>query len=342
MSRSISRHVLITGGAGYLGSMLAAHLLARGHRVTVLDRLLFGGEALLPLMGAPGFAFQQGDVTREGDVRKAFSAGGSADRPEAVIHLAALVGFPACEQAGKEEVFRVNVGGLQRVLAVAEEMGTRRLIFASTYSIYGKSPDGRAVDETTPPNPQSIYAESKLAAERILLEAQDDLRLATIIFRPATLFGCSGRMRFDLMVNQFVLDAYLSRELVLFNSQRKRSFLHVRDALEGFTLALEAPEGELRGAILNLGHESCNRSKLEVAESIKRRLPDLRLVEKRLDLNEDTRDAALDPRRAREVLGFNPKRSLEEGIEELLAALETGLFSDPASERYRNGPRVLH
>jgi len=341
LNEPVPQHVLITGGAGYLGSMLAASLLARGHRVTVLDRLLFGGESLLPLMGAPGFTFVRGDVTKAEDVSRAFSSTGEV-RPEAVVHLAALVGFPACEQAGRAEAFRVNVGGLQTVLDVAEAMGAKRVIFASTYSIYGKAPDGKLVDESTPPNPQSIYAESKLEAERVLLEARRDLSLAAIIFRLATLFGCSGRMRFDLMVNQFVLDAYLNRELILFNSHRKRSFLHLRDALEAFRLAIEAPGGDVHGRILNLGNAECNRSKMEIAETIQRMMPDLRVVEKRLDLNEDTRDAELDSSLARKALGFNPMRSLEDGMQEILAALQAGLFADPVGARYRNGPRVMH
>ncbi|HET6845989.1 MAG TPA: NAD(P)-dependent oxidoreductase, partial [Anaerolineales bacterium] len=196
------RHVVITGGAGYIGSVLTADLLRAGNWVTVIDSLLFGGESLLAFLPHPRFRFVLGDVTegrtlRDG-LRDAQSTGDSWPRPSAVIHLAAIVGFPACQAVGRQVAWRYNVEATQLVSEQANDLGAERFVFASTYSNYGVAVDAKPVTEKSPLNPQSLYAETKIAAEQYLLGSGQSVA-APIILRLATLYGLSPRTRFDLI-----------------------------------------------------------------------------------------------------------------------------------------------
>lgn len=199
------RHILITGGAGYIGSILTSELLRQNYRVTILDSLLFGGESIVPFLSHPNFHFVKTDVTEPRAVRDALRGGWQ--KPDTVIHLAAIVGFPACQAVGKQVAWRYNVEATKTVFGQASDLGAERFVFASTYSNYGLSEDGKPVTEESPLNPQSLYAETKIASEEFLL-SQKDAACAPLLFRFATLYGVSPRTRFDLIVNQFVLEAY--------------------------------------------------------------------------------------------------------------------------------------
>src|SRR5512146_1653089 len=231
------RHVLITGGAGYSGSLLTSELLRAGYRVTVLDSLLFGGESLIPFLHHPNFHFVKVDVTEPRAVKDSLKDGWQ--KPDAIIHLAAIVGFPACQAVGKQVAWKYNVEATKMVYEQAADLGVERFVFASTYSNYGLTPDGKPVTEETPLNPQSLYAETKIAAEEYLL-SQKDAATAVLLYRFATLYGISPRTRFDLIVNQFVLDAYTKRRLLIYQRGYSRSFVHVRDVVRGILLVLEA------------------------------------------------------------------------------------------------------
>ena len=156
------RHVLITGGAGYIGSILTSELLRANYRVTTLDSLLFGGEAIVPFLNHPNFHFIKADVTENRAVRDAVKR--DWQKPDAVIHLAAIVGFPACQAVGKQVAWKYNVEATKMVFDQAADLGVERFVFASTYSNYGLSEDGKPVTEESPLNPQSLYAETKIAA----------------------------------------------------------------------------------------------------------------------------------------------------------------------------------
>ena len=166
-AESVTQRVLITGGAGYIGSLLTAVLLQRGHSVTVVDDLLFGGESLLAYLSDPHFTFVKGDVCDRATLDRIRLQA----RYDAVVHLAAIVGFPACQAVGKQVAWRYNVESAERVFELAEAMGCDRFIFSSTYSNYGLTTDGKAVTEESPLHPQSLYAETKIAAEQYLLKA---------------------------------------------------------------------------------------------------------------------------------------------------------------------------
>ena len=215
---SAAGHAVITGGAGYIGSLLCGLLLQRGTRVTVIDDLLFDGGPILPYLSHPNFQFVKGNVLDPDVLDAVLPPANSPDPPSisTVIHLAAIVGFPACQAVGREVAWRYNVEATQRVFDAAERAGAERFLMASTYSNYGLAEDERPVTEDSPLHPQSLYAETKIAAEQFLTDRSKSSHCTPIIYRFSTLFGISPRTRFDLIVNQFVLEALTKRKLIIY------------------------------------------------------------------------------------------------------------------------------
>jgi nucleoside-diphosphate-sugar epimerase len=330
------RHVLITGGAGYIGSLLTGELLREGCRVTVLDSLLFGGESLLGYLAHPNFQFVKADVTESRAVRDSLPR--NWQKPQAVVHLAAIVGFPACQAVGKQAAWRYNVEATKQVHEQAAGWGAERFVFASTYSNYGLSENGQPVSEESTLNPQSLYAETKVAAEEYLMKQTD---CVPVIFRLATLYGVSPRTRFDLIVNQFVLEAFSRRELIIYQRGYSRSFVHVRDTVRGLMLGLTAPEGNVRGQIFNLGSESGNYTKDEIVGLVIKRLPETVIQYKDLTFGGDMRDITVSFEKIRRDLGFAAELSVDDGVRELVYALRSGLIRDPQDERYRNAQFIV-
>lgn len=331
------KHIVVTGGAGYIGSLLAGELLQAGHQVTVLDNLLFGGDSLVAYLAHPNFKFVKADVGEPRNLRQILKAGA---QPDAVVHLAGIVGFPACQAVGRPVAWRYNVETTQHVFEQAGELGVERFVFSSTYSVYGQSANGELVTEESPLHPQSLYAETKIAAEEYLL-AQKDAACAPVIFRFATLFGISPRTRFDLIVNQFVLEAFAKRELLIYQRGYSRSFVHVRDIVDGILLALGAPQDSVRGEIFNLGHESGNFRKDEIVEIILKRLPETAVEYKDLTFGGDMRDISVSFEKVRRVLSFQPRFGVDDGVREVLRALQDGLIKEPHDPRFRNAQFIV-
>ncbi len=331
-------HIVITGGAGYIGSLLTGELLRQGYSVTVIDALLFGGESLMGFYHHPNFHFVKADVTEERAVLDALRQGWP--RPKAVIHLAAIVGFPACQAVGRQVAWKYNVDATRLVFEQAVRLGAERFIFASTYSNYGVAPDGRPVTEDSPLNPQSLYAETKIAAEEYLL-AQKDAPTAPLIFRFATLYGISPRTRFDLIVNQFVLEAFTRRRLIIYQRGYSRSFVHIYDVILGILLGLEAEESLIRGEVYNLGTEAGNYTKDEIVQLVLKRLPETVVEYKDLSFGGDMRDITVSFEKIRRLLGFQATRTVDDGIREVLGALRDGLIRSPLDDRYRNAQFIV-
>ncbi len=332
-----SKHVLITGGAGYIGSLLTGELLRNGYRVTVLDKLLFGGDSLVNFLAHPDFNFAKVDVWEPRALREVFKT--KAGAPDAVVHLAAIVGFPACQAVGKQVAWRYNVEATKNVYEQAKELGATRFVFASTYSNYGLSPNGDSVTEASPLNPQSLYAETKIAAEEYLLGQTGSP--APVIFRLATLFGISPRTRFDLIVNQFVLDAWSKRELLIYQRGYSRSFVHVRDVVKGLIMGIESPEGKVRGQVFNLGDEQGNFRKDQIVDFVLKRLPETHVRYKDLTFGGDMRDISVSFEKIRRELGYKPELTVDDGVREVLHALQDGLIKNPHDERFRNAQFIV-
>jgi nucleoside-diphosphate-sugar epimerase len=331
-------HVLITGGAGYIGSLLTSELLRANYRVTVLDSLLFGGESLIPFLPHPNFHFVKADVTEPRAVKDSVKDGWQ--KPDAIVHLAAIVGFPACQAVGRQVAWRYNVDATKMVFGQAADLGVERFVFASTYSNYGLSPDGKPVTEDSPLHPQSLYAETKIASEEFLL-GQKDASCAPLIFRFATLYGISPRTRFDLIVNQFVLEAFMKRELIIYQRGYSRSFVHIRDVVHGVMMGLEAEPSKICGEVFNLGTDDGNYSKDDIVRLILKRMPETVVEYKDLTFGGDMRDITVSFAKIKKVLSFDTTLDVDDGIRELLFALKTGIIRNPADEKYRNAQFIV-
>lgn len=332
------RHILITGGAGYIGSLLTSELLRQNYRVTLLDTLLFGGESILPFMSHPNFHFIKSDVTEARAIRDAVKT--DWGKPNAVIHLAGIVGFPACQAVGRQVAWKYNVEATKMVFEQSADLGVERFVFASTYSNYGLSEDGKPVTEETPLNPQSLYAETKIAAEEYLL-SQKDADCAPLLFRFATLYGISPRTRFDLIVNQFVLEAFTKRQLIIYQRGYSRSFVHIRDVVRGVILGLEAEQSKIRGQVFNLGASNGNYSKNDIVGFVLKRMPETIVEYKDLTFGGDMRDISVSFEKIRRVLGFETTLTVDDGVREVLFALKSGLIRNPTDDRYRNAQFIV-
>jgi nucleoside-diphosphate-sugar epimerase len=332
------RHILITGGAGYIGSLLTSELLRANYHVTVLDDLLFGGESLLGFLHHPNFQFVKTDVTEPRAIRN--NVRGEWPIPQAIVHLAAIVGFPACQAVGRQAAWRYNVESTKMVFEQAADLGVERFVFASTYSNYGLSKEGEPVTEESPLNPQSLYAETKIAAEEYLLSKKDELT-APLSFRFATLFGISPRTRFDLIVNQFVLEAFTKRELIIYQRGYSRSFVHVRDTVRGIIMGLEAEDSKVRGQVFNLGTPDGNYTKDEIVGLVLKRMPETVVEYKDLTFGGDMRDIRVSFEKIRRVLGFDTTLSVDDGIREVLHVLKSGIIRNPVDEKYRNAQFIV-
>ena len=324
--RRMSEVVLVTGGAGYVGSVVVDELLARGYRVRALDALLHGSVPSLLLPWAdPRFEFIRGDI------RDAATRAHALDEVGAVVHLAAIVGDPACV---RQPVLarEVNLDAARGLLEDAERAGAERFVFASTCSNYGRMNGDGFVDEEVELLPVSLYAETKVAAEREVLTRPS--RLARTCLRFATVYGTSPRMRFDLTVNEFTRDLAVKGELIVFGEQFWRPYIHVRDAARAIVSILSAPAGAVAGEVYNVGSTRENFRKLDIVGLLRERFPkgEIEFVHR----DEDPRDYRVSFDKFARRVGFDAKWSVADGIDELLALLRSGLLDDPYAPSYRN------
>jgi nucleoside-diphosphate-sugar epimerase len=320
--------VLVTGGAGYIGSVLVDDLLDRGWSVRVLDSLAVGdGRSLLHVWGRPGFEFVRGDV-QVPEIRAAALAGA-----DAVVHLASIVGDPAC--ARDPDLARaVNRDATSALVGEAAAAGVRRFIFASTCSNYGKMTDGNAAaTEEWELRPVSLYAETKVAAELEVL-ARSTADFATTCLRFATVYGSSPRMRFDLTVNEFTRDALLNRELVVYGEQFWRPYVHVADAVRAVSTVLDASVEDVAGEVFNVGSSTQNFRKQDLVEFLLERIPST--VVERVPQADDPRDYRVGFAKIESRLGYATTRTVPGGIDELIALLGSGVISDPFADVFRN------
>ena len=321
--------ILVTGGAGYVGSTLVPLLLAEGHTVRVLDSLLHGGESLLGVWAHPAFQFTRGDIRDRSEIQQAVSG------CDAVVHLAAIVGDPAC--AREPDVSRaVNLDGSLALLEESRKAGVRRFVFASTCSNYGKMSDPtKYVDEDSELSPVSLYAETKVAVEKALLQSYDKgANWSPTPLRFATVFGVSTRMRFDLTVNEFTMEMLTKKHLVVFGEQFWRPYIHVRDAARGIKLVLESAPSKIAGKVFNVGSTEQNFQKQQLVEMIRPHVPDA--VIEYVRKTEDPRDYRVSFARIADQLDFKITRTVAEGIQEVSALVRNDILSDFTEKRFRN------
>jgi len=320
----------VTGGSGYIGALVVDELVNAGREVRVLDSLLHGQEEIAREQERAGVEVIRGDV-RDDDARRSALAD-----VDALVHLAAIVGDPACarDPALSDEV---NVGATRALIADATDGGVRRLVFASTCSNYGRMADPTVpITEEGELRPVSLYAEQKVAMEQLVLESGNEHGIAPTCLRFATVYGVGPRMRFDLTVNEFTRELWADRELEVFGEQFWRPYIHVRDAARGVRTALEAPTPTVSGEVFNTGRSGENYRKLDIVQEIGKQTERGRVSYVHRD--EDPRDYKVSFEKIRERLGFETLMTVPDGIGEVIAALDAREFADPFDARYRNIP----
>jgi nucleoside-diphosphate-sugar epimerase len=299
-------NILVTGGAGYIGSTLVPDLLSKKHKVTVVDNFMYDQTSLATSIRDRNLEIIFGDVRDESLMKKLV---GKAD---IIIPLAAIVGAPACD---KDPVTAQSINKDSILWILKQISKSQQVIMPTTNSAYGSGDKNNFCDENSPLNPLSLYARDKVVVEKSLLEHENSTS-----FRLATVFGISPRMRLDLLVNDFTLRAITDGFVIVFEGHFKRNYIHILDVVQAFNLAIEKKD-QFKGEIFNVGLSQANISKIELCQEIKKIVPDFLFLEAPLGKDPDQRNYIVSNKKI-EALGFSPAVSLQEGLNELVKGLK--------------------
>lgn len=322
------KNVLVTGGAGYIGSVLVRILLNKGYYVRAFDSLKFGGDALYDVAQHPHFEFMKGDIRNEKDIDRALLD------MDYIAHLAAIVGDPACSKF-PDEAKEVNWTASVNLFEKAEKAGIKRFVFASTCSNYGKMADPESfVDEDSELRPVSLYAELKVKFENYILNERKDAQICATALRFSTVYGFSPRIRFDLTVNEFTRNVCITGQQEIWGPQFSRPYCHVDDLALAVVLALEAPVQKVKAKVFNVGDTKENYSKRMLMEEIQKQIPEARAIY--VEKTEDPRDYRVNCDKIRDELGFTITKKVPDGVREIIKLMKSGIITDPHSEKFRN------
>ena len=299
-------NILVTGGAGYIGSTLVPDLLSKKHKVTVVDNFMYDQTSLATSIRDRNFEIIFGDVRDESLMKKLVS------KADIIIPLAAIVGAPACD---KDPVTAQSINKDSILWLLKQVSKSQQVIMPTTNSAYGSGDKNNFCDENSPLNPLSLYARDKVVVEKSLLEHENSTS-----FRLATVFGISPRMRLDLLVNNFTLRAITDGFVIVFEGHFKRNYIHILDVVQAFNLAIEKKD-QFKGEIFNVGLSQANISKIELCQEIKKIVPDFLFLEAPLGKDPDQRNYIVSNKKI-EALGFSPGVSLQEGLNELVKGLK--------------------
>lgn len=319
--------VLITGGAGYLGSVLTTILLARGYSVSVYDRFIYDQISLEELEAHENLRIYEGDI-RDGELLAAV-----AKRCDVIVNLAAIVGDEAC-MVDPDVTWEINVLAVGEIARIAKDAGIKKVIHASTCSNYGRN-GHKILNESAPLNPISLYARSKVESENLLIkELSSNDTTKGYIMRFSTLFGFSRRPRFDLVVNTMTASAWKHGRVRINGGGQWRPLLHVSDAASAILSVIEAEESDIENNIFNVGSDDMNFRIVDIGNVIKEVVPEVRI--ERVPTAIDKRDYRVDFSRIRRELGFVPSYSVAAGVREILFALDSSGNIDPEHPQYSN------
>jgi nucleoside-diphosphate-sugar epimerase len=299
-------NILVTGGAGYIGSTLVPDLLSKKHKVTVIDNFMYDQTSLATSIRDRNLEIIFGDVRDESLMKKLIS------KADIIIPLAAIVGAPACD---KDPVTAQSINKDSILWLLKQVSKSQQVIMPTTNSAYGSGDKNNFCDENSPLNPLSLYARDKVVVEKSLLEHENSTS-----FRLATVFGISPRMRLDLLVNNFTLRAITDGFVIVFEGHFKRNYIHILDVVQAFNLAIEKKD-QFKGEIFNVGLSQANISKIELCQEIKKIVPDFLFLEAPLGKDPDQRNYIVSNKKI-EALGFSPAVSLQEGLRELVKGLK--------------------
>ena len=301
----MTERILVTGGAGYIGSVLVPELLSNGYHVTVLDSFMYKQTSLAGISREKNLDLVFGDVRDIGLMKKHLS------KSDVVIPLAAIVGAPACDK----DPFQAESINKNAILWMLKELSSnQRIIMPTTNSAYGSGDKENFCDENSPLKPLSLYAKDKVIVEKELMNHAN-----ATSFRLATVFGISPRMRLDLLVNNFAFRAVTDGFIVIFEGHFKRNYIHIADVVQAFMLSIQNPKN-FTGQIFNVGLSSANISKLELCEKIKKIVPKFTYLESELGKDPDQRNYIVSNEKIEKV-GFCPVMNLDDGLQELVKML---------------------
>lgn len=320
------RKILIVGGAGYLGSVLTRLLLAEKMQIRVLDNLSYGDHGIRSLRKRKNFHFLEGDC---GNISHLIQAMKGMD---AVIHLAAIVGDPACA-LNPEETLKTNYLSTKLIAESAKFNQINKFLFISSCSVYGASKNKEPLTESSSLNPVSLYAKTKIHSEEAVLSMADG-NFSPTIFRFATLYGVSPRMRFDLVVNALTAQAYNEKRISIFGGSQYRPFLEVSDAARACFLWVKSPLARVGKEIFNIGSDEQNHRIAEVGSFIKQIIPETSIEVKKK--KEDKRDYYVSFRKARDTIGFIPQNTLLKSIAEIRKLFDNEIIKDYTHPKYNN------
>jgi nucleoside-diphosphate-sugar epimerase len=321
------KKVLVTGGAGYIGCVMVRQLLDKGYTVRVIDSLKWGGESLFDLINNNDFELQKGDIRNIEDVRKALID------VNYVIHLAAIVGDPACSKFS-DEAKETNWDGSVNLFEECEKFGIERFVFASTCSNYGKMKDSdNYVNEDSELNPVSLYAELKVKFEDYLLNNKNSSNICSTALRFSTVYGFSPRIRFDLTVNEFTRNMVLENFQEIWGEQFWRPYAHVDDLCRASILVLESEKSKVKSQVFGVGDTNENYQKGMIIREINKLVDgDIKYVAK----DEDPRDYRVNFSKIKNELGFSISKTVPDGIKEIKKIVESGIITDCYSSKFKN------
>lgn len=323
------RLILLVGGGGYIGIPVTSYLLERGYRVRCQDVFVYeNDEAVTSFLGHPNYEFMRGDLTKSADRDAALK--GVTD----VIILAGLVGDPITKKYPAEHQV-INERGLEDFITALNGRGMNKVIMVSTCSNYGEIPPDALADENYDLKPLSLYAKAKVAREQQILAAKGKVDYSATVLRFSTAFGLSARMRFDLTVSEFTRDLFAGKKLEVYDADTWRPYCHVRDFARALTRVLEAPRDIVDFQVFNAGGDRNNFTKKMIVEAILQQLPKGQV--EYVAGGTDKRNYKVDFSKIRSALLFDPAYTVEDGIRELLNALEDGFFRDYDQNRNHYG-----
>jgi nucleoside-diphosphate-sugar epimerase len=321
-----SQRILVTGGAGYIGAQLLPKLLNSGYKVRLLDRLFFTTKPISGVINHPNLELVRSDFRC---VEKVAECVRDVDT---VVHLGALDGHPACA-LNEDLTVETNLIATRNIAELAKSSGVKRFVFASSCSVYGANGSDELLSEESELNPVSLYAKTKVAAEQVLMDLTGPY-FSPVCLRFPTIYGLSGRMRFDLEVNQLTAKALLEGQIAIQDCDKWRSFLHVEDAVTSILKVLEAPFDKVHKEIFNVGSPEQNCTTQQIGEMIEERIPATEIIN--LSVGDDHRNYKVNFDKIQRTLDFVPQWNIEQGIEQVICLLKSDEVSNYQAPQHSN------
>jgi nucleoside-diphosphate-sugar epimerase len=327
------KNILLIGGAGYVGTVITSHFLKLGYKVKALDNFVYKNqESIQAYLGDENYEFIAGDLGDENSLKNASKG------IDNVVILAGLVGDPITKKY-PDESYKINEVGVQTCIDFFDNENIKKMILISTCSNYGLIKENELANENFELNPLSLYAKAKVAAELHLMSKKGNVGYTGTVLRFATAFGLSPRMRFDLSVSEFVRDLYFGEELLVFDEHTWRPYCHVRDFARLIEKVINADNEKVNFEVFNAGGEVNNFTKKMIVDTIKEYLPEAKI--KYGENGSDPRNYKVSFKKAKEILGFEPKFTVKDGIEELIKAFELGVYNDSLENKNKYGNYII-